>query len=213
MAGNINLVDKLYHYINNDNQIDNIEVKPDEFKNIKGIKHLESPIEIISKDKNCVISKENEIICDNILMKFFDLDDEKYNACLEKMIEWGFEICFKEFIINYYFKLIKDNRLRQYIVYNFQQILMMLKDRVERNLLNTIKSFNFTTSNDDHQIELIKNELIGKETAMLRIAVPNFKEFKPLNTPEKIKVNPKERKNVRMEILNRLRYENPLLMS
>jgi hypothetical protein len=208
-VNNINLIDKLYHYINDKEKQKDVEVKPDEFKHIsKGLKRFESPIEIISKDKNCVISKENEIVCDNILMKFFDLDDEKFSACLEKMSEWGFEICFKEFIINYYFKIIKDNRLRQYIVYNFQQLILMLKERVERNLLNSIKMFNFTSSNDNHQIELIKNEILGKETAMLRISVPNFKEFKPIDNTEKIMVNPKERRNIRLEILNRLRYEN-----
>ena len=55
------------------------------------------------KDKNSIITKENKIICDNIIEKFFDLNDEKFLACMKRINDWDFETCMKEFIINYYF--------------------------------------------------------------------------------------------------------------
>lgn len=170
-------------------------------------------IDKLSQEKLNISAKENVIICDNILLKFFALDDYKFFACLEKLNEWGFEICFKEFIMYYYFKILKDNMLKNYIMFNLSQILNVLKTRLELKLLEGMKNFSFATIEDDKKIEQLKNEIVGKQTVLLNVKAPNFNEFSPMSQAEKTKVEtPQEKKDFRIEVLNRLRYENPRLL-
>lgn len=212
-----NITDKIVQYIDSKTKTndDKLEVKPDEFRPSIGSKekYKKQTKEIINNDVNAALSNELKIICDNLLLKFFDLDDEKFFACLEKTIEWGFDICFREFIIDYYIRLIKDNKLRQYIILHLDSLLLALKDRLEQNLLNSIKYFNFTNTYDDHKINLIKNEIQGKELGLAAVKVNNFDEYEPPSNEDKEKLTADEKRKLRMSIINRLRYENPSLMN
>ena len=205
---------KLYNDLVNFNNDFALELKPKEEGYDQTDKmNVKYKVEKLSQDKMNISAKENIIICDNILLKFFALDDVKFFACLEKLNEWGFEICFKEFIIYYYMKILKDNMLKNYIMVNLSQILNMLKFRLEMKMLEGMKNFSFATIEDDKKIELIKNEIIGKQTVLLNAKAQNFNEFSPMSQAEKTKVQtPQEKKDFRIEVLNRLRYENPRLL-
>lgn len=206
-----NLLDKLFNYIN-DTKDEKLELKPNEFNDTSDLENkFESSNETIIKDKNSIITKENKIICDNIIEKFFDLSNEKFLACVKRIIDWDFETCMREFILNYYLYIKRDNRLRNYIAIHMDSILVILKDRIERKLLDGIKLFNFSNTNDDHQIELLKNDMKNKETILLSVQSDKFNEFSPANEKQKEKLDNSKRKDYKQEILNRLRYENPEL--
>lgn len=206
-----NLLDKLFNYIN-DTKDECLEVKPKEFNDENILENkFETNNETIMKDKNSIITKENKIICDNIIEKFFDLNDEKFLACMKRINDWDFETCMREFIINYYLYIKKDNKLRNYITIHMNTILIILKERLERKLIDGIKLFDFSNNNDNHQIELLKNDLKNKETIMLSVESDKFNEFSPTNDEEKEKLDDSKKKDYRKEILNRLKYENPEL--
>lgn len=206
-----NLLDKLFNYIN-DTKNEKLELKPNEFNDVSDLENkFESNNETIIKDKNSIITKENKIICDNIIEKFFDLNNEKFLACMKRIIDWDFETCMREFIVNYYLYIKRDNKLRNYITLHMDTILVILKDRIERKLLDGIKLFNFSNSNDDHQIELLKNDLKNKETILLSVESEKFNEYSPAEEEQKEKLDNSKKKDYRQEILNRLKYENPEL--
>ena len=191
-----------------------LELKPkEEGYEQKDKQNVKYKVDRLSQEKMNISAKENMIICDNILFKFFSLDDIKFFACLEKLNEWGFEICFREFIIYYYLKILKDNMLKNYIMINMTQILGMLKSRLEMKMLEGMKNFSFATIEDEKKIQQIKNEIIGKQTVLLHVKAQNFNEFSPISQAEKTKIQtPSEKRDFRLEVLNRLRYENPRLL-
>lgn len=191
---------------------DDVELKPKEFENDnEDLSSLTADVEKIEKYKNSVIMNENKIICDNIIIKFFELEDEKFLACIDKILSWGFELCFREFILNYYLYIKKSNRLRQYIVMNLDQIISLLKKQLELDLLENLRGINFNTYKTHEEIEFLKNDLRNKEAVMLTIKAKNFNEFAPVNEKRKQILDNGQRKDLRAEILNRLRYENPKL--
>ena len=208
-----NRVNRLYNAVIN-GTTDDMEFKPvEEFKdNALSRQHSKNSLERINKQKMNVQMKENIIICDNILQKFFGLDDEKFYACLMKLNEWGFDITFKEFIFNYFFKIMKDNILKNYIMMNLTSILSTLKTQLELKLLTNMKNFTFATIQDDQEIEQIKNQILGMETSLLSVKSPAFNEFAPVDQDTKVKLDAGKKKDFRMEILNRLKYENPALL-
>jgi hypothetical protein len=207
-----NLLDKLFNYLEQTKD-EKPEVKPNEFNNVvRNFDDLnEYSNETLKKDKNTIIVKENKIICDNIIEKFFELDNDKFLACLDRIMLWDFETCMKEFIINYYFHVKNDNRLRNYIAMNMNNILIILKDRLERKLLDSIKLFNFSNDNTDHRIELLKNDLKNKENVLLGVKSKAFNEYTPVNDNQKMILDRTQKKDLRAEIMNRLRDENPEL--
>ena len=74
-----NLLDKLFNYIQNTKD-EKLELKPNEFnENTQSFESkFEQMNETIIKDKNSIITNENKIICDNIIEKFFSLNNEKF---------------------------------------------------------------------------------------------------------------------------------------
>lgn len=205
------LLKTIYNYIQ-DTKDQKLEIKPDEFANMSSIKDVSSTsIEKIKKDSNSIMMKENQIICDNILMKFFELTDEKFIACMKRINDWGFETCFREFILNYYLYIKKSNRLRQYIILHLDLIVSMLKNMMELDLIESMKNFNFENYKTREEIEFLKNDLKNREAAIMAIKAKNFDEFAPPNEKTKELLSNSQRKDLRMAILNRLRYENPLL--
>ena len=205
------LLKTLYNYIQSTNG-QKIEVKPDEFADIASVKEISSTsIEKIRKDTNSIMVRENQIICDNILMKFFELNDEKFLACIRRINDWGFETCFREFILNYYLYIKKSNRLRQYILLHLDSIVSSLKDIMEIELIEGMKDFNFENYKTREEVEFLKNDLKNREVALMAIKAKNFNEFAPPNEEKRELLSSSQRKDLRMEVLNRLRYENPRL--
>ena len=205
------LLETLYNYIQ-DTKDQKMEVKPDEFASGSSVKEISSTnIEKIKKDSNTIMIRENQIICDNILMKFFELNDDKFMACMKRINEWGFDTCFREFILNYYLYIKKSNRLRQYIILHLDLIVSMLKDIMEMQLIEGMKNFNFESYKTREEVEFLKNDLKNREAALMAIKAKNFNEFAPPNEEKRELLSNSQRKDLRMEILNRLRYENPKL--
>jgi len=205
------LLKTLYNYIQ-DTKDQKMEVKPDEFANGSSVKEISSTnIEKIKKDSNTIMIRENQIICDNILMKFFELNDDKFMACMKRINDWGFDTCFREFILNYYLYIKKSNRLRQYIILHLDLIVSMLKDIMEMQLIEGMKNFNFESYKTREEVEFLKNDLKNREAALMAIKAKNFNEFAPPNEEKRELLSNSQRKDLRMEILNRLRYENPKL--
>lgn len=205
------LLKTLYNYIQ-DTKDQKMEVKPDEFASGSSVKEISSTnIEKIKKDSNTIMIRENQIICDNILMKFFELNDDKFMACMKRINDWGFDTCFREFILNYYLYIKKSNRLRQYIILHLDLIVSMLKDIMEMQLIEGMKNFNFESYKTREEVEFLKNDLKNREAALMAIKAKNFNEFAPPNEEKRELLSNSQRKDLRMEILNRLRYENPKL--
>lgn len=193
-------------------QDEELELKPREFNNDNedNVSFTED-LEKIEKYKNSILMNENKIICDNIIGSFFELEDEKFLACIDKILSWGFELCFREYILNYYLYIKKSNRLRQYIIMNLDQIIALLKNRLEIDLIENLRGFNFNTYKSHEAIEFLKNDLRNKEAAMLAIKAKNFNEFAPVSDKRKEILDSGQRKALRAEIRNRLKYENPKL--
>ena len=207
-----NLLDKLFNYIQSTKD-EKLELKPNEFnENTQSFESkFEQMNETIIKDKNSIITNENKIICDNIIEKFFSLNNEKFLACMKRMIEWDFETCMREFILNYYLYIKHDNKLRNYIALHMNTILTILSERIERKLIESIKLFNFSDNTTDHEVELLKNDLKNKETILLGVEADNFNDYAPANDEQKEKLDERKKKDYRTEIINRLKYENPEL--
>jgi hypothetical protein len=94
---------------------------------------------------------------------------------------------------------------------HLNNIILILKDRLEKKLLESIKFFNFANDKSDHQIELLKNDLKNKESVLLGIKSDKFNEFVPVNKDQRDFLDADAKKDYRSEILNRLKSENPEL--
>lgn len=190
-----------------------LELKPKEHKNQDKSFYEMSTLaaDRLEKYKNSSVLKENKIVCQNIIIKFFELDDKKFMACLNRIMSWGFDIFFREFILNYYLYIKKNNRLRQYILINLDSIIHMLKNELEIDLLNSLKNLNFENYKSYQEVEFLKNDLRNREAALLQLKADKFNEQAPPSEEKKEILSNAEKKNLRIEIRNRLRYENPKL--
>jgi len=206
------ILDKLYIYID-DKKDEPLEIKPKEFEDVEVNSTLKNDqtVETVKKNNGITISKENKIICANIIKTFLSLNDEKFLACLEKIQEWGFELCMKNFINNYYLYMKQDNNLRQYVIMHIDTILNVLKDELECKLINNLSKFNFMNSKDDIEIQTLKNNLQNKEGIMVGVKAQNFNEDAPISSKEKEKLDISQKNELRVEILNNLRTKNPAL--
>ena len=196
----------------NEQPKDRVEKKPKEFKAQKNLdKSTSVDMRAFEKKYNAISINENKIICDNIIINFFGLDDEKFLACLDRITKWGFDVCFKEFIMNYYLHIKKSNRLRNYILIHMDAIISMLKDQLELSLMKGLKDFNFVNPANSVNIEFMKQDLKTREQAALTIPVKGFNDFAPPSDEKKEILSSSEAKDFRIELMNRLRYENPKL--
>ena len=117
----------------------------------------------------------------------------------------------KEFILNYYLYIKKSNSLRQYIIIYLDVIISVLKEYPEEDLIKNMKNFNFSTYKNREEIEFLKNDLKNREAVLMSLNVKNFKKFAPPSEKVRDLLSSSERKTLRMEILNKLRHDNPLL--
>ena len=207
------VTERLFDYLdmNKDNQL---ELKPSEFETSNEDDEIRSSnenIETVKKSTGTLISNEIKIICKNIIKSFLGLNDEKFLACMERIKNWNFEICMKEFIMNYFLYIKNDNRLRHYIVTHLDQILAVLEDEFEKDIISNIKLFNFENNKDEYEIQLLRNELKNKLNVMIGIKTQAFNEDAPIAKKEAERLNTDKKNELRIEITNKLRRENPAL--
>ena len=208
---NISITDQLFNYLK-ETEDEPLEVKPNEFENLENSgENSNENVETVKKSSGTLVSKEIKIICQNIIKSFLGLNDEKFLACMDRIKNWNFEICMKEFIMDYFLYIKNDNRLRHYIVTHLDQIITVLIDEFEKDIISNIKLFNFENSKDDYEIQLLKNELKNKLNVMVGIKSPSFNEDSPVGEKEIEHLNTSKRNDLRIEITNKLRKENPAL--
>lgn len=208
---NINITDQLFNYLK-ETEDEPLEIKPNEFENLEDCsQNSNENVETVKKSTGTLVSKEIKIICQNIIKSFLGLNDEKFLACMERIKNWNFEICMKEFIMDYFLYIKNDNRLRHYVVTHLDQILIVLADEFEKDIISNMKLFNFENSKDDYEIQLLKNELKNKLNVMVGIKSASFNEDAPVGEKEIDHLNTSKRNDLRIEITNKLRKENPAL--
>ena len=211
MKNNYNITDQLYYYLK-EVEKEPLEVKPNEFENLEnGSSNSNENIETVKKSSGTLVSKEIKIICQNIIKSFLGLNDEKFLACMDKIQKWNFETCMKEFIMDYYLYIKNDNRLRHYVVTHLDQIIGDLEAEFEKDIISNIKLFNFENSKDDYEIQLLKNELKNKLNVMVGIKSATFNEDAPVGEKEINHLDTSKKNDLRIEVTNRLRKENPAL--
>ena len=211
-AENTRLIDSLNVWTGMDVKKDRIEKKPKEFKEPKNLnKSTSIDMKEFEKKYNSISINENKIICDNILVSFFGLDDDKFLACMDRIAKWGFDTCFKEFIMSYYLYVKKSNKLRQYVVMHIDAIIAMLRDQLELSLMKSLKNFDFRNPMDSVNIEFMQQDLKNREKEALEVPIKGFNDFAPPSDETKDILSKAEARDLRVEILNRLRYENPEL--
>ena len=134
------LIDRIYNFLQNNKDNLNVELKPNEYSNLEdndsqfNFKYKKD-LEVIQKDYSTQIDKQLDIISNNIAIKFFELNDEKFQAILERIMLWGYDLCLEEFILNYYLIIKKDNRLRQFIILHLLKLISRLKNIIEKQLI------------------------------------------------------------------------------
>ena len=205
-----NITDQLFNYLN-EIKDEPLELKPNEFENLhkRDDETSNSNAETVKKDTGTIVSKEVRIICNNIIKSFLGLNDEKFLACMDRIKQWNFEICMREFIMNYYIFIKSDNRLRFYITSHLDHIILILKEEFESNIVKNINLFNFENSKDDYEIQLLKNDLRNKLDVMIGIKSTAFNEDAPIAEKEVERLNVSDKNDLRIEITNKLKRENP----
>jgi hypothetical protein len=79
------LSDRLLEYLKYNNSIDDLEVKPDEYFYTQKDKET---VEKVNKDYSTKLDKQLDIISKNIVIKFFELNDEKFQAVMKRIALW-----------------------------------------------------------------------------------------------------------------------------
>ena len=208
---NLSITDQLFNYLKKVED-EPLEIKPNEFENLEnGSTNSNENVETVKKSAGTLVSKEIKIICQNIIKTFLGLNDEKFLACMDKIKNWNFEICMKEFIMDYFLYIKNDNRLRHYVVTHLDQIIAVLEDEFEKDIISNIKLFNFENSKDDYEIQLLRNELKNKLNVMVGIKSTSFNEDAPVGEKEIDHLNTTKKNDLRIEVTNKLRKENPAL--
>lgn len=204
------LIDRIYNFLQNNKDNLNVELKPNEYSNLEdndsqfNFKYKKD-LEVIQKDYSTQIDKQLDIISNNIAIKFFELNDEKFQAILERIMLWGYDLCLEEFILNYYLIIKKDNRLRQFIILHLLKLISRLKNIIEKQLILKMNNFNFKNGEDD-ELKMLNYKLAEKEAKLLEL---NPEKIAEDNSPEIIttdKIN-----SIKNEILNDLKKNNPEL--
>lgn len=204
------ITDQLFKYLN-EIKDEPLELKPNEFENLdkRDDESSNSNAETVKKDTGTIVSKEVRIICNNIIKSFLGLNDEKFLACMDRIKQWNFEICMREFIMNYYIFIKSDNRLRFYITSHLDHIILILKEEFESNIVKNINLFNFENSKDDYEIQLLKNDLRNKLDVMIGVKSTAFNEDAPIAEKEVERLDVSDKNDLRIEITNKLKRENP----
>lgn len=140
-------------------------------------------------------------------MKFFELDKDKFNAVLQRIRIWGYDVCLEEFITEYYLEIKQDNMLRQFVLLHLDKLIIRLKDIIEMQLLEHINNFDFTNANTEKELRDLANDLGEKESKLLSINPEKLVE----DNSDDIIADDNDMQNIKDEILADLRKANPEL--
>ena len=208
------LLEKIKQYISSD-EFKNLEVKPLEYKSFKQNANVSQKQEKDPASELNIIksrNKEDEIVADNIVMYFFDLPDDKFILCMRKINQWGFEIFFREFLMSYYLTFNKDNRLRYYVMKNFNRLSDLVKEKLDDSTNEAYGRFNFDNTLVNMQIASIKNDIKLKETAIASLQPKAYDETAPVADDEEEKLETSSKRDLRLAVFARLKQENPGLL-
>lgn len=208
------LLEKIKQYISSD-EFKNLEVKPLEYKSFKQNANVSQNQEKDPASELNIIksrNKEDEIVADNIVMYFFDLPDDKFILCMRKINQWGFEIFFREFLMSYYLTFNKDNRLRYYVMKNFNRLSDLVKEKLDDSTNEAYGRFNFDNTLVNMQIASIKNDIKLKETAIASLQPKAYDETAPVADDEEEKLETSSKRDLRLAVFARLKQENPELL-
>lgn len=198
-----NLIEKLVNFLKETDLNEPLEVKPaDEFYSIEPQKN---DVEKVTKDYATELDKQLDVICQNIAIRFFELNDEKFQAIMQRIELWGYELCLEEFILNYYLIIKKDNRLRQFVLLHLPKLITMLKDKIQVELTTKMYEFDFKNTNSS-DLDNLHNQLKEKEQELLQVQPEKLAE----DTAEEV-VTTEKLNTIRAEILSDLREANPEL--
>lgn len=206
----LDLTDRLLQYLNNVDINEPLEVKPNEYVFTKEKRSKQEnidnvDIEVLNRDYSTKLDKQLKNIGNNIVIKFFELNDEKFKAIMSRINVWGYSLCLEEFILNYYLIIKKDNRLRQFVLLHLTKLIKIVQEIIEKQLTIKINSFDFTNVNDNELVNLT-NKLAKKELELLNV---NPEKISQDNSEEIMNLeNITEIKN---QILQDLKEQNPEL--
>lgn len=200
IGNNPSLVDYLKNYISSVDLSEPTEVKPDEFVFSKNTK--KPALEIVQKDYSTNIDKQIQIIATNIAMKFFDLSEQKFEAVLQRINLWGYDILLQEFILNYYVIIKNDNRLRYFILLYLEKIIKATQDIIKKELITNMDLFDHTNVKTGDLVELT-HKLAKKEEELLALKPEqlNIDNSTEIFSSDKIKL-------LKTEILKDLKEKN-----
>lgn len=178
---------------------------------------LAEDLELVKKDNASKITSQLQLVAKNIIFKFFELNDEKFLLMLDKIRQWGFEVTFEQFILNYYLYIKRDNRLRTFVVINMARILRILSNEMEDSLIRNMTFMNFTNSIDKRELANLRNDLFLREKLLQDVTIKEFdmSDEEDINTAmDKVNVKSGEKVDVealKSEILEDLKKNNELL--
>lgn len=203
-------ITKLVTGVLNDPEFNNLEVKQNPFETVNELvnynnTHDTNPNEF-AKINIGKLNKQIDIIVHNILIKLFELNTEKFNAVLTRIKVWGYELTLEEFILGYYVKVKRDNRLKLFVQLNIEKIINKLIQFIEKHLLSNVELFDFSSENIERDIIKLKDEKSNKQKRLL--------ELSPEEIPAELAldiISLDKLEQVKAEILNDLKKNNPVL--
>lgn len=204
------LTSRLLQYLNTININEPLEVKPTDYVYTDTDKPKEEnidnvDIEVLNRDYNTQLDKQLKNVGNNIVVKFFELNDQKFKAVMNRILLWGYELCLEEFITNYYLIIKKDNRLRQFVILHLSKLIKIVKEIIEKQLTIKMHNVDFTNTNDS-ELKTLTNKLAEKEMELLSVNPEKLTQ----DTSEDI-INSENIIDIKNQILQDLKENNPEL--
>lgn len=207
------LINNLYDFLRQNKYNLQLEVKPKtEFELLNQQKNnlnkVNIPIEIVKKENSNKFNNQINLIANNIAIKLFELNNEKFLAVLNRMNLWGYEITLEQFILRYYIVIKNDNRLRQFIILYLSKIIRAVKNIIELQLINRMHQFNFVNK-FDKELENLEYDLAKKEAELLKVNPKDQEDI--LDNPPEFFKDENEVLSFKEQILADLKAKNPEL--
>ena len=207
------LINNLYDFLRQNKYNLQLEVKPKtEFELLNQQKNnfnkVNIPIEIVKKENSNKFNNQINLIANNIAIKLFELNNEKFLAVLNRMNLWGYEITLEQFILRYYIVIKNDNRLRQFIILYLSKIIRAVKNIIELQLINRMHQFNFVNK-FDKELENLEYDLAKKVTELLKVNPKDQEDI--LDNPPEFFKDENEVLSFKEQILADLKAKNPEL--
>lgn len=207
------LVDSIYDFLRQNKYNLEIQTKPktpyqvlqQSSKNFN--KYI--PLEIVKKQSSTKLRNQINLIANNIAIKLFQLNNEKFLAVISRMNLWGYQICLEQFILRYYLVIKNDNRLRQFIILYLPKIIKQVKNTIQSQLLSKSTKFNFINPYDK-QLENLQYQLKKKQAELLKIDTDKMKENTQIDSTD-ILSDQQQVLSFKEQILKDLQAKNPEL--